>query len=112
MPSQIMEVVSGGILEPVAGYRVEYNGQKDIPAELICHIKDFQPYYDGSGSHLYGQSPLKAGFRAMTTNNEAAQTGVKYLQNQMARGVLMSDEGDLNEVKAQQIKEKFRSNYK
>ncbi len=111
MPSQIMEVVSGGILEPVKSYRIEYNGQKDIPADLICHIKDFQPYYDGSGSHLYGQSPLKAGFRAMTTNNEAAVTGVKYLQNQMARGVLMSDEGDLNEVQAQQLKDKFKSNY-
>ena len=111
MPSQIMEVVSGGILEPIKEYRVEYNGQKSIPADQICHIKDFQPYYDGSGSHLYGQSPLKAGFRAMTTNNEAAQTGVKYLQNQMARGVLMSDEGDLNEVQAQQLKDKFRSNY-
>jgi HK97 family phage portal protein len=112
MPSQIMEVVSGGILEPVKSYRIEYSsGQRDIPAEQICHIKDFQPYYDGSGSHLYGQSPLKAGFRAMTTNNEAAQTGVKYLQNQMARGVLMSDEGDLNEVQAQQLKDKFKNSY-
>jgi|14BtaG_2_1085337.scaffolds.fasta_scaffold00284_11 HK97 family phage portal protein len=112
MPSQIMEVVSGGILEPVKSYRVEYNSeQRDIPADQICHIKDFQPHYDGSGSHLYGQSPLKAGFRAMTTNNEAAQTGVRYLQNQMARGVLMSEEGDLNEVQAQQLKDKFRSNY-
>ena len=112
MPSQIMEVVSGGILEPVVGYRVEYtSGQKDIPAEFICHIKDFQPFVDGSGSHLYGQSPLKAGFRAMTTNNEAAQTGVSYLQNQMARGVLMSEEGDLNEVQAQQLKDKFRQSY-
>lgn len=111
MPSQIMEVVSGGILEPVKAYRIEYNGQKEIPADCICHIKDFQPYYDGSGSHLYGQSPLKAGFRAMSTNNEAAVTGVKYLQNQMARGVLMSEEGDLNEVQAQQLKDKFRSSY-
>ena len=111
MPSQIMEVISGGILEPVKEYSVEYNGQFKIPAEQICHIKDFNPYYDGTGSHLYGQSPLKAGFRAMTTNNEAAQTGVKYLQNQMARGVLMSDEGDLNEVQAQQLKDKFKNTY-
>jgi len=111
MPSQIMEVVSGGILEPVKEYSVEYNGQYKIPADQICHIKDFNPYYDGSGSHLYGQSPLKAGFRSMTLNNEAAETGVKYLQNQMARGVLMSEEGDLNEVQAQQLKDKFRSSY-
>lgn len=111
MPSQIIEVNSGGILEPIKDYSVEYNGQFKIPADQICHIKDFNPFYDGTGSHLYGQSPLKAGFRAMTTNNEAAQTGVKYLQNQMARGVLMADEGDLNEVQAQQLKDKFRNTY-
>ena len=111
MPSQIMEIVSGGMMQPVKEYKVEYNGTYAIPAENICHIKDFNPYYDGTGSHLYGQSPLKAGLRSMTTNNEAVQTGVKYLQNQTARGVLMSDEGDLNEVQAQQLKDKFRSNF-
>ena len=111
MPSQIMEIISGGIMQPVKEYKVEYNGSYTIPSEHICHIKDFNPYYDGTGSHLYGQSPLKAGLRSMTTNNEAVQTGVKYLQNQTARGVLMSDEGDLNEVQAQQLKDKFRSSF-
>ena len=56
-------------------------------------------------------SPLKAGLRALDTNNEAVSTGAKYLQNQTARGVLMSDEGDINEVQAQQLKEKFKQNY-
>lgn len=111
MPSQVMEIISGGMFNPVKEYRVEYNGSYSIPAEQICHIKDFNPYYDGTGSHLYGQSPLRAGLRSLTTNNEAVQTGVKYLQNQTARGVLMSDEGDLNEVQAQQLKDKFRSTY-
>ena len=76
MPSQIMEIISGGIMQPVKEYKVEYNGSYTIPSEHICHIKDFNPYYDGTGSHLYGQSPLKAGLRSMTTNNEAVQTGV------------------------------------
>jgi len=49
--------------------------------------------------------------RSLTTNNEAVQTGVKYLQNQTARGILTSDEGDLNEVQAQQLKDKFRKNF-
>ena len=111
MPSQIMEIVSGGIMQPVKNYRIEYQGAYDIPAEDICHIKDFNPYYDGTGSHLYGQSPLRAGLRSLTTNNEAVQTGVKYLQNQTARGILTSDEGDLNEVQAQQLKDKFRKNF-
>ena len=108
MPSQAMEIISGGMLEPVSKYRLEYNGTYEIPAELICHIKDFNPDYSETGSHLYGQSPLRAGFRSMTTNNEAVTTGVKYLQNQTARGILMSEEGDINEVQAQQLKDKFR----
>tara|TARA_A100001201_G_scaffold37890_3_gene39805 strand:+ start:2670 stop:4580 length:1911 start_codon:yes stop_codon:yes gene_type:complete len=111
MPSQLMEIISGGIMQPVVKYKIQYNGNHDIPAEQICHIKDFNPYYDGTGTHLYGQSPLRAGLRSMTTNNEAVQTGVKYLQNQTARGVLMSEEGDINEVQAQQLKDKFRQSH-
>jgi len=111
MPSQIMEIVSGGIMNPVQKYKIEYNGTFEIPANEICHIKDFNPYYDGTGSHLYGQSPLRAGLRSLTTNNEATQTGVKYLQNQTARGLLMADEGDINEVQAQQLKDKFRKQF-
>lgn len=111
MPSQVMEIISGGMLNPVEKYRLEYNGTFEIPAEFICHIKDFNPDYSETGSHLYGQSPLRAGFRSMTTNNEAITTGVKYLQNQTARGVLMSEEGDINEVQAQQLKDKFRQNF-
>jgi len=111
MPSQIMEIVSGGIMKPVSKYKIEYNGTFEIDASEICHIKDFNPYYDGTGSHLYGQSPLRAGLRSLTTNNEAVQTGVKYLQNQTARGLLMSDEGDINEVQAQQLKDKFRKQF-
>ena len=108
MPSQVMEIISNGIMEPVSKYKLEYNGTKYIDASEICHIKDFNPYYDGTGSHLYGQSPLRAGLRSLTTNNEAVQTGVKYLQNQTARGLLTSEMGDITVVQAQQLKDKFR----
>ena len=47
----------------------------------------------------------------MDANNQALTTGVKYLQNQTARGILMSEEGDLNEVQAKQLKDKFRQQY-
>ena len=111
LPSQVMQIESGGIMDPVREYSLEYNGNFKIPAEQILHIKDFNPYYDGTGSHLYGMSPLKAGLRTMDANNEALTTGLKYLQNQTARGVLMSDEGDLNEVQARQLKDKFKQQY-
>ena len=111
MPSQIVEIHSGGLMKPIDSYTIEYNGTYKIPPEQMLHIKDFNPYYDGTGSHLYGQSPLKAGLRSMTTNNEATESGVKFLQNQTARGILMSEEGDLNEVQAQQLKDKFRRDH-
>ena len=111
LPSQNVEIVSGGIMEPVQGYKLQYNGTFEAPADSICHIKDFNPDYDGTGTHLYGQSPLRAGLRSLTANNEALTTGVKYLQNQTARGILMSDEGDINEVQAQALKDKFRKQH-
>ena len=111
LPSQSVEINSNGIFEPVSGYSLDYSGQYKIEADDICHIKDFNPYYDGTGSHLYGMSPLKAGLRSLDTNNAAVTTGAKYLQNQTSRGVLMSDEGDLNEVQAKQLKDKFRQQY-
>ena len=111
LPSQVVEIHSGGLMKPVKEYTLEYNGTYRIPAEYICHIKNFNPYYDGSGSHLYGMSPLKAGLRSMDANNEALTTGVKYLQNQTARGMLISDEGDITESQARQLKDKFRNTY-
>lgn len=111
LPSQVVEINSGGLMRPVKDYSLEYNGSHKIPAEQILHIKDFNPFYDGTGSHLYGMSPLKAGLRSMVANNEALTTGVKYLQNQTARGVLMSEEGDLTETQARALKQKFKNQY-
>jgi HK97 family phage portal protein len=108
LPSQNMEIHSGGIMEPVKEYTLSYNGTYRIAADDVCHIKDFNPYYDGTGSHLYGMSPLHSGLRVLQANNEAVTTGVKYLQNQTARGVLMSEEGDLSEEQARMLKQKFK----
>jgi HK97 family phage portal protein len=108
LPSQNMEIHSGGIMQPVKEYTLSYNGTYRIAADDVCHIKDFNPYYDGTGSHLYGMSPLHSGLRVLQANNEAVTTGVKYLQNQTARGVLMSEEGDLSEEQARMLKQKFK----
>lgn len=111
LPSQTIEIHSGGLMKPVDHYTMEYNGTYRMLAEDVCHIKDYNPLADGTGANLYGMSPLKAGLRSMDANNEALTTGVRYLQNQTARGVLMSEEGDLNEMQARQLKEKFRKQY-
>ncbi len=111
LPSQLVEIVSGGVMMPVAGYKIQYNSMIEVAPELICHIKDFNPDYDSSGSNLYGQSPLRAGLRVLSSNNEAVTTGLKYLQNQTSRGMLISKDGNLTEVQAQTLKDKFRKSY-
>lgn len=111
LPSQCVEIHSGGLMEPVKEYTLQYNGTRKVDAEFICHIKNYNPYYDGTGSHLYGMSPLRAGLRSMDANNEALTTGVKYLQNQTARGMLIADEGDITENQARTLKSKFRQTY-
>lgn len=111
LPSQLVEIVSGGVMQPVAGYKIQYNSMIEVAPEMVCHIKDFNPDYDSSGSNLYGQSPLRAGLRVLSANNEAVTTGLKYLQNQTSRGMLISKDGNLTEVQAQALKDKFRKNY-
>lgn len=111
LPSQETEIVSGGIMMPVKGYKVTWNPEATIPKEQVCHIKDFNPAFDSAGTQMYGQSPLQAGFKVLTQNNQAATTGVKYLQNQMARGVLSNNDGNMSEDQALQLKDKFKSSY-
>lgn len=96
LPSQHMEIISGGKLNPVKGYRMQWHKEveTDFSSDEILHIKDFNPYYDYSGSHLYGQSPLRAGWRSLEINNQVVETTKKQLQQQSARGILATKEMD------------------
>lgn len=111
MPSQLVEIVSGGLMDPIQAYKIIYNSEYYIDPANMCHIKDFNPDYNSAGSNLYGQSPLRAGLRVMMSNNEAVTTGLKYLQNQTSRGMLVSKDGNINETQAQALKDKFRKTY-
>ena len=111
MPSQLVEIVSGGLMDPIQAYKIIYNSEYFIDPANMCHIKDFNPDYNSAGSNLYGQSPLRAGLRVMMSNNEAVTTGLKYLQNQTSRGMLVSKDGNINETQAQALKDKFRKTY-
>lgn len=106
LPSQHVEIINGGQFNPVKGYSVQFEKQNtvDFKPDEILHVKDFNPSYDFSGSHLYGQSPLKAGWRMLENNNQAVETTKKQLQNQSARGILVAKEMDgLNKGQAKQL---------
>ena len=109
LPSQHMEIVSGGFMKPIKEYRLNYNTTQTIPVEDICHIKDFNPQFDVSGTQLYGQSPLMAAYRNLAINNEAIDTSKKMLDNQAARGVLVAKEqGAIDQLQAKQLDETLK----
>lgn len=113
LPAHLIEIKSEGIFKPVSKYTMMYNDNKyDLTAEEVLHIADFNPDYTGDGSHLYGQSPIQAGMRVLTTSNEAVETNLKFLHNQSARGML-TPEGDdqITPTQAQQLKDALRRNY-
>ena len=112
LPAHLIEIKSEGIFKPVSKYTMMYNDNKyDLTAEEVLHIADFNPDYSSNGSHLYGQSPIQAGMRVLTTSNEAVETNLKFLHNQSARGMLTPDDDQLTPTQAQQMKDAFRRNY-
>ena len=112
LPAHLIEIKSDGIFKPVSKYTMMYNESKyELSSEEVLHIADFNPDYQGDGTHLYGQSPIEAGMRVLTTANEAVETNLKFLHNQSARGMLTPDDDQLTPTQAQQLKDALRRNY-
>ena len=112
LPSQLVEIVGGDILEPIKGYTLNWlSYNKSIPSDQVAHIKNFNPDYSRVGTHLYGQSPLQAAYRNLEMNNDAITTGSKYLTNQGARGILTSQDNMLTAEHASALRDKYKSMY-
>jgi HK97 family phage portal protein len=112
LPSQLVEIVGGDIMDPIKGYTLNWlSYNKSIPSQDVAHIKNFNPDYSTAGSHLYGQSPLQPLFRNLSINNNAIQTGSKYLTNQGARGILSSQDNMLTAEHAATLRDKYKSMY-
>lgn len=109
LPSQYMEIVSGGLLEPVRGYVNTYGGTRiEIPAKQVIHNRAWSLDYSYPGSHLYGVSPIKAASTAITTNNSGRVAHVRTLQNGGKKGVLvLPDKTDATAEQLQAIKDQF-----
>ena len=66
---------------PIEKYMlIEGNQYIEFPAENIIHVKYANPFFDFSGSHLYGLSPIKALLRNIESSNEALNQNVKTIK--------------------------------
>lgn len=113
LPSQYVEIISGGLNQPIKEYRLTYNGYEPLAAENVGHLKNINlSYMAGTANHLYGASPLKSAIRDLTTSNDGKQALLSMLQNMGARGILTGDGStNITRDQAQGLKEDYRNNY-
>lgn len=92
LPYDLMSIVASRDF-PIReiGYKLDAWGIKEIPKKSVMHDKYFNPVFDQSGSHLFGQSPLKAALLLMDASNEANRTMLSQFQNQGPKGVIFTD---------------------
>lgn len=100
LPSHWMQIV----LKPQADmlsfenpidYFIMQQGNQFIkfPAEQIIHIKRSNPFYDNSGSHLYGYSELMAAIRNINSSNNAIDNNTKTMLNSGVYGFIHAGDG-------------------
>jgi len=94
LPSQWTQIETGGILEPVKGYSIVYDGNSKVfKADNVIHSKYAQYEYN-NGSELYGMSPIQAGWKLIQKSNENIEAAKKSFENLGAAGLLHEKHSD------------------
>lgn len=113
LPSHKMEIVLKKnaqflTLESPIDYYMLRDGEQYIkfPADDVIHVKKPNPNYDQNGSHLYGQSPLKAALEIIQGENEALRLSSKTLANGGSFGFISAKE-PLTQDQAEQLKQRI-----
>lgn len=93
LPSHYMIIVSGGMFDPILGYKLAtvYQQEVEIPAHQVHHFKSFNPDFTMTGASLYGQSPMKAVYRNILKENQGDAELLKQIRNGGAMGFISPD---------------------
>jgi HK97 family phage portal protein len=98
MPSQHVEIISGGWTAPVRGYRFDLNSlEKEIPPEDVWHARIFPNWDYTNGANFRGMSPIKAAVNIINAQNNGYNVLSKSFERGMPPGILTRK--DLNDVK-------------
>ena len=115
LPSQMVYIVVKdkpsflGIESPISHYKlIEGNQFIDFKEDQIIHIKNPNPNFDMEGSHLYGQSDLRAALKNIQCSNEAINNNIKTQNNGGAFGFIHSKgQNTMTSDQARAIKERL-----
>jgi len=100
LPSHWVQIVLKGnssslsIENPINYYVLEQGNQLvRFDVENIIHIKRANPFYNQSGSHLYGYSELMAAIRNINSSNSGIDNNVKTMLNSGVYGFIHAGDG-------------------
>jgi len=115
LPAHLIGIKYGGPMDPLRHYYWQGDPEKTIPKEEVMQCKYWNPLPYAIGG-LHGLSPLQAGSRLITRNNDSITASVKSLQNMGAIGMLSRyvgtpGEKGLTEEQANMIEKKYHEKY-
>ncbi|GAA4299512.1 phage portal protein [Nibribacter koreensis] len=95
LKSDLVQIVSGGAMEPVRGYKyiIDQNNSKGIDKAEVLHFKNFNPSSQ-AGSDLYGMSPLKAAIRQVSLSNAGTDSMAASYKNQGVKAIVYSKDNE------------------
>lgn len=116
LPSHWMQIVlkqgasSLSVENPIDYYIMNQGNQLvKFEVEAVIHIKRTNPFFDYSGSQLYGYSELMAAIRNINSSNSFINTNVQTSQNSGVYGFIHSGDGQspLTAEQAQSLKDRL-----
>jgi len=113
LPSQLIQIVLKDnpeflSMESPIDYYILTEGKQYIKfnEDEVVHIKLPNPNFDFSGSHLYGQSPLRAALTNLQSSNSATTLNAKTLANGGSFGFISTKE-PLTSLQAESLKDRL-----
>lgn len=111
LPSQVVEILPGDKVQPIAGYRYIPDKSVTLKPEEVIHLKYWTPDYL-SGSFLYGMSPIRAGRKVVSKSDASYDAATSAMQNSGMMGFISGNEEQtgigLTEEQAIALQERLR----
>lgn len=89
LKADIVQIVTGGALEPIKGYKYSGSTSPAIPASEVLHFKNFNPSNDPHDS-LYGMSPLRAAVQQISVSNDGTYSMNAAFKNQGVKSIVFA----------------------
>jgi phage portal protein BeeE len=112
VPTQHVEIISGGWRDPIKEYVLDIDTTERIPAEHIIHVRMPNLQYL-EGANFMGMSPLKVAALIIEAENQGYQIVADTLAKGIPPGILTKIDATMGDIEEQQsnLKRTWASKY-